>query len=558
MNQLVIGVDYGSDSARAVVVDAVTGARLGTGVCAYPRWAKGLYCDPAKHIFRQHPLDYTEALENSVRDALREAGEGSGQFVCGIAVDTTGSTPAPVDEEGTPLALLPAFAGNPDAMFYLWKDHSANEEAKEINRVFADSAHENYLRYQGDYSAEWYWAKILHCRRTAPAVCEAAAAWVEHSDWIPALLCGNTAPGTIVRNATGAGHKAYWHSAFGGLPARAVLESLDPYLAKLADGFRAPETGGKPIGKITPEWAARLGVSEDAVIGTAVFDAHAAGLGAGIRPGYLVKVIGTSTVDMLIARPEELDGMPITDVCGCAENSIVPGFIGVESGQSAFGDLFSWFRSVLMWPVRDFLAGTDLPEDEKSRLAEAYSERVIADLSDEASRQDPDENLVALDWLNGRRYPKTDNGLRGMMAGMTLGTTAPGIYGALALAAVFGSKRIFETFTGRGMKIEGIIAVGGIARKSPYIMQMLADCLGRPIEVSGDSQASASGAAICAAAAAGIYGSIPEACEHLCMATEAVYEPRQEKRDMYERLYRKYLKLGAHEEAFLKEAAGIH
>ena len=553
MEKLVIGIDYGSDSARAVVVEASTGRRLGTGVWEYSRWSRGLYCDPGKNVFRQHPLDYLEALEKSVAAALSEAGEGSGMAVAALAVDTTGSTPAPVDGNGTPLALLPEFAENPDAMFYMWKDHSSIAEAAEVDRAFRTKGDVDYTKFQGAYSAEWYWAKILHARRNAPGVCERAVSWVEHSDWIPAVLTGTTDPKTIRRNPTGAGHKAYWHSEFGGLPAREVLCGLDPYLGMIADGYTKPETGGTVIGKITEEWAGKLGINPCAVVGVGVFDAHAAGLGAGIKPKFLVKVIGTSTVDMMIEQPEVLAGKKITDVCGIAENSIVPGYLGIESGQAAFGDMFSWLRRVLMWSVHDFLASPDLNLQDTNRLEKAYYDRLIGRIQDEAAGMKPDENLIALDWLNGRRYPLNNDALKGMISGLTIGTSAPQLYAALAHAAVFGSRRIFETFIAKGVEIEGVIVVGGIAKKSPYIMQMLADCLGRPIHVSSDTQASAAGAAICAAVAGGVYPSIPDAVEHMAAGYEKTYLPDPARYEWYNELYQKYLCLGRHEETFFEE-----
>lgn len=554
MRKVVIGVDFGSDSARAVAVDAENGQRLGTGECEYPRWAKGMYCTPSANIFRQHPQDYLDALRGSIRGAIAEAGEETGREVMAIAVDTTGSTPAPVNERGVPLALLPTFSENPDAMFYMWKDHSAIKEASEINKTFSQNDREDYTRYQGDYSAEWYWAKILYAKRHAPEVCEAAVSWVEHSDWIPGVLTGRTAPSEVVRNATGAGHKAFWHSDFGGLPAKEILETIDPYLAQIAETYTAPSNGGTVIGKITQKWADELEISSETIVGTGVFDAHAAAIGAGIRPRYLVKVIGTSTVDMMIECRDALRGKDITDICGQAENSIVPGYVGIESGQAAFGDMFSWFRRILMWSVHDFLSVTgEFKEEEKEELERKYYKKLIARIEQEAMHMEPDQNLVALDWLNGRRYPKNNEQVKGMLSGLTLGTTAPQIYAALSMAAVFGSKRIFDTFLTRGIQIDAVITVGGIAKKSPYIMQMMADSIKRPILVTDDDQCSATGAAICAAVAAGIYPDILSANDHMSMGFCKTYSPDEKNAGTYDLLYRKYLNLARHEESLLTE-----
>ena len=554
MNKFVVGVDFGSDSSRAVVVDVYTGEHLGTGECEYPRWMKGMYCDPAKNIFRQHPQDYLYALKECVKAALAEAGENAGKSVVAIAVDTTGSTPAPVNEDGIPLALFPEFAEDPNAMFYMWKDHSAEREAAEVQEMFVSGGEEDYTRYQGRYSSEWFWAKILYAKRHAPEVCKRAVSWVEHSDWIPGLLAGKTAPNVICRNATGAGHKAYWHSDFGGLPARKVLEQLDPYLAQIADGYTEPRKAGTVIGTITEEWANELGINPAAVVGVGVFDAHAAAIGAGISPRYLVKVIGTSTVDMMVEVRDTLRGKEITELCGQAEDSIIPGYIGIESGQAAFGDMFSWFRKILMWSVNDFLNQTEeLTEQEKEILKTNYYRKLIARIEAEASNLEPDMDLTALDWLNGRRYPKTNNKVKCMLNGLNLGTTAPQIYAALSQAAVFGSKRIFDTFITRGVQIEGVIVVGGIAKKSPYIMQMLADSIQRPILVSNDDQCSASGAAICAATAAGFYQSILEANKKMAMGFCKKYIPNPENAEKYGTLYRKYLNLARHQEIIQTE-----
>lgn len=554
MKKLVIGVDFGSDSSRAVVVDALTGERLGIGECEYPRWSQGLYCNPAKNIFRQHPQDYLDALKSCVKNALAMAGPEAGKSVAAMAVDTTGSTPVPVNEEGIPLSMFPEFAENPDAMFYMWKDHSSNEEAEEVNHAFASWGKEDFTRYQGRYSAEWFWAKILHAKRTAPEVCEKAVSWVEHSDWIPALLAGKTAPSVISRNATGAGHKAYWHSEYGGLPAREILEKLDPYLAYIADGYTEPKKAGTVIGTITPQWAEEFGINPDTIIGVGVFDAHAAAIGAGISPRYFVKVVGTSTVDMIIGDKDILKGKDTKDLCNQAEDTIVPGYVGTESGQAAFGDMFSWFRKVLMWSVRDFLSDMkELPEQRKQELEESYYRKMIARISKEAENLEPDPDLVVLDWFNGRRYPKNDNKAKSMFTGLHLGTTAPQIYVALSMAAVFGSRRIFDMFTATGVQMDGVIVMGGIAKKSPYIMQMLADVIKRPIHVSDDDQCSASGAAMCAATAAGFYPGILEANQAMAKGFCKTYVPNPEKAEKYEMLYQKYLALAEHQETLQSE-----
>ena len=303
----VIGLDYGSDSARAVVVDTATGKTLATSVCYYPRWSKGLYCNPSINQYRQHPLDYVEALETTVKDALAQCPEGTGKQVVGIAFDTTGSTPCFTDATGTPLALLPEFSENPNAMFVLWKDHTAVKEAAEINQL---SHHwdTDYTAYEGGiYSSEWYWAKALHVLREDEAVRRAAYSIVEHCEWMPALLTGVNRAADVVRSRCACGHKAMWHPKWGGLPSEEFLTSLDPVLA----GFRTrlfseTETADKPVGHLTPEWAERLGLTTDVVVAGGAFDCHMGAVGAGITPHTFVRVIGTSTCDIMVSSYEEM------------------------------------------------------------------------------------------------------------------------------------------------------------------------------------------------------------------------------------------------------------
>lgn len=550
----VIGVDFGSDSVRAVVLDSKNGEQISTHACEYPRWIKGLYCDPNRSVFRQHPLDYLEAFENAVATAVKDAGSAVADKICAIAVDTTGSTIAPIDENGTPLSLLDEFAENPYAMFYLWKDHSSIKEATEVNHALSCNGEEDYTRFQGIYSSEWWWSKILNAKRNAPEVCDRAVSWVEHSDWIPAILTGKTKVSELRRNACGAGHKALWHSDFNGLPSRKVLDSLDPYLTSVADTYTVPENAGTPIGTLVPEWAERLGLKSSVIVGIGSFDAHAGAVGAGIKPRTLVKVIGTSTVDMMVEERDILRGKHVQDICGQAENSIIPGYVGIESGQSAFGDVFSWFRRIMMWSVNDMLSiDESLSQQEREAKANEYYKKVIGRLDKENENIEPCDNLVALDWLNGRRYPKVNDAVKGVIAGITLGTTAPELYGALAMSTVFGAKRILEAMVTRGLKVENIITVGGVPKKSPYMMQMMADVIDRPIMVSGATQCCAVGAAIYAAVAAGIYPDVLTAGQNMCVGIERTYMPRTTYKEQYEVLYKKYLNLCRHEETMQLE-----
>lgn len=534
MRKYVIGIDYGTDSCRALVVDSENGREIASAVCHYPRWKKGLYCDARSQRYRQHPLDYTESLEKAVREALAAISAEMPGEICALAFDTTGSTPVLTDAQGTPLALIPHFAEEPDAMFVLWKDHTAIPEAAEINAA-AKKADTDYTLYSGGiYSAEWAWAKVLHILKTNPAVADAAYAWVEHCDWMCALLTGNTRPEELLRSRCAAGHKGLWHAAWGGWPPAAFFDGLRPGLGRFAERM-SPEThtAERIAGGLCGEWAARLGLPEGIPVAVGAVDAHIGAVGAGIRPGVLTRIMGTSTCDIVVAPAGKLDGA-VRGICGQVDGSVLPGYVGMEAGQSAFGDVYAWFRDLLMWPVRELLP-------ERADLAE----NVIPRLSRQAAAIDPRESSVlALDWLNGRRTPDANQLLTGALTGLTLGTSAPMIFRALVEATAFGSRAIAERFTGEGVEIRSILAIGGIAVKSPFVMQTLSDVLGMPIRVVRYDQTCALGAAMCAAVAAGIYPTLEAAQAAMGVGEYVDYTPDPERRAFYEKQYERYTALG--------------
>jgi L-ribulokinase len=542
-----IGLDYGTDSVRSLIVNVATGEEVASAVFEYPRWKKGLYCDPVKNQFRQHPDDYLEGLEFTIVEALKQAPAGVAENVAGISVDTTGSTPVAVDEKGTPLSLTPGFRDNPNAMFVLWKDHTAVKEADEINHL-ASRWEIDFTRYEGGvYSSEWFWAKLLHVIREDISIFRTAYSWVEHCDWIPGLLTGNTHPKTIKRSRCAAGHKAMWHEAFGGLPSEEFLTALDPMLEGLRDRlYKDTYTCDVAAGKLTPEWARRLGLSTSVVVGVGAFDAHLGALGAEIEPYYLSKVMGTSTCDMLVAPLEEVGDKLVKGICGQVDGSIVPGMMGLEAGQSAFGDIYAWFKRLLEWPLDTILAGsTLLDEATKNRLIEETKGKIIARLSEEAALIPLEESgIVALDWLNGRRTPDANQNLKGAITGLTLGSDAPRIFRALVEATAFGSKAINDRFIEEGVRIDGVIALGGVAKKSPFVMQIVADVLNMPIKVARSEQACALGSAMAAAVAAGIYATTAEAQQKMGGGIETEYNPIPENVEKYKILYEKYRKLG--------------
>jgi L-ribulokinase len=533
----VIGVDYGTDSVRSIVVNASSGEELAFSVFYYPRWKKQLYCDASQNQFRQHPLDYLEGLEATLKDCLHQVGAAVARNVKGIAIDTTGSTPVAVDASGTPLCLLSEFENNPNAMFVLWKDHTSVKEAAEIN-LHATKFETNYLKYVGGvYSSEWFWAKLLHVLRADSKVAAAIHSWVEHCDWVPFVLTGGKNVKDIKRGVCSAGHKGLWSEAFGGYPPDSFFSSLDPLLAGFTDKLPAQTfTSDKSAGNLSPDWAARLGLSTDVLVAVGAFDAHMGAVGGQIEPYYLSKVIGTSTCDMLIAPASEVNDTLVTGICGQVNGSIIPGMIGMEAGQSAFGDVFAWLKNILSWSL-------DLLEDEA--LKNKTSEKIITILSEQAALLPLEEkDELAIDWLNGRRTPDANQLLHGAFAGLSLGTDAPRLFKALVESTCFGAKAIVERFVAEGIPVKGLIGLGGVAKKSPYIMQVLVDVINMPIRIHKSEQTCALGAAMFAATAAGLYTKVEDAMKAMGQGFAATYKPNEANISYYQKRYDKYKKLG--------------
>ncbi len=543
----VIGTDFGTDSVRTLIVDAADGSEIASDVHYYKRWQEGKYCDPVRNQFRQHPLDYIESLETSIRNALARAPEATAEKIRGISVDTTGSTPCAVDENGTPLALTPGFEENPNAMFVLWKDHTAVKEAEQINTIAKSWGGEDFTKYSGGvYSSEWFWSKILYILREDKKVRAAAFSWVEHCDWIPALLTGNTDPLKLKRSRTAAGHKAMWHASWQGLPSEEFLIKLDPLLKGLRHRLYADSyTGDIAVGKLTSEWAKRLGLSTNVIVGVGSFDAHFGAIGAEIEPFHLVKVMGTSTCDMLITPiPKEGEHL-VKGICGQVDGSIIPGVLGLEAGQSAFGDVYAWFKDVLMWPLEHMLAKIPaVDEGMKIKMINEIADSMIPELSKAAEKLPINQNgIIALDWLNGRRTPDANQALKGAITGLNLGSDAPQIFRALVEATAFGAKKIVDRFIEEGVNIKGVIAIGGVPKKSPFVMQVTADVLNMPIKVIASDQAVALGSAMAAATACGLYPSIEAAQKAMGSGFELVYKPDAENAAKYQLIYDKYSKL---------------
>lgn len=547
MQNYVIGVDFGSDSCRAVVINTANGEEVSSCVFAYPRWAAGKYCVPDRNQFRQHPLDYLEGLEQTIKTSLAQAGQAVADQVRGIAIDTTGSTPAPVDKEGTLLALRPDFADNPNAMFVLWKDHTAVREAAEINELAHGWGGIDYTKYCGGiYSSEWFWAKILHVYREDKAVREAAWSWVEHCDWMPAILTGHTAPAEIRRSRCAAGHKALWHREFEGLPSEEFLSRLDPCLAGLRSRlFTETLTSDKPAGTLSPEWARRLGLSEEVIVAVGAFDAHMGAAGGEISPGAMIKVIGTSTCDIMIDSVDK-DSTVIKGICGQVDGSVLPGYLGLEAGQSAFGDTFAWFKRLLMWPVQYLYSQGNPGGLVTEEMIKELDSRILPMIEKSAESIDPEQSgILALDWLNGRRTPDADQRLKAAIFGLNLASDAPAVYRALVESTAFGARAINDCFETQGVPVHEVIAIGGVSKKSPFAMQILADVLNKPIKVARSLQTVALGSAMFASVAAGLYPDLPAAQAAIGQGFEREYRPRPDYVRKYEVLYRRFRKAGA-------------
>ncbi|MFC3198638.1 ribulokinase [Parapedobacter deserti] len=541
----VIGVDFGTDSVRSVLVNTVNGEEVASSVFEYPRWKRGLYCDPAQNRFRQHPLDYIEGLEHTVRACVKQGGASIARHIVGISADTTGSTPVAVDQRGVPLSLLPEFADNPNAMFVLWKDHTSITEAAEINAL-AKKFEPNYLRYVGGiYSSEWFWAKLLHVFRQDEEVRRATYSWVEHCDWIPFLLCGGERFTDIKRGVCSAGHKSLWAVEFGGFPSNDFFASLDPLLDDFTSKLpNRTFTADQAAGTLSETWAEKLGLTTDVVVGIGAFDCHMGAVGGQIEPYFLSKIIGTSTCDILVAPRNEMEGKLVNGICGQVDGSVIPGMIGLEAGQSAFGDAYAWFKNLLSWPLNALAAG--IPDDTLRDHVRQLETQLLAELSRQAAQLPPAEHCeLAVDWLNGRRTPDANQLLKGAITGVDLATDAPRLFRALVEATAFGAKRIVDRFIEEGIPVKGIIALGGIPRKSPFVMQMMADVIGMPIKVHRSEQTCAIGAAMFAATAAGLFSRVEDAMAQMGQGFDKEYLPNAEHTALYVKRYQRYQQLGA-------------
>jgi L-ribulokinase len=542
----VIGIDFGTDSVRTLVVNAYTGEEAASTLFEYPRWKAGLYNNSSVNQFRQHPLDYLEGLEYGIRTCLQQLSPEQRQHIRGIGVDTTGSSPVAVDKSGTPLSLLPQFAENPNAMFVLWKDHTSIREAAEINR-HAKNFPVNYLQYVGGiYSSEWYWAKLLHTLRADDSVRKACFSWVEHCDWIPFVLTGGTDALQIKRGVCSAGHKGLWSPEFNGFPPDEFFSSLDPLLTGYAAGLSTQLfTSDKPAGILSAAWAAKFGLNENVVVAMGAFDAHMGAVGGQIEPYYLSKVMGTSTCDMLVAPLEEVKGKLVKGICGQVPGSVIPGMMGMEAGQSAFGDAYAWFKNLLAWPLRMTVKKQNETNQTQDEFIEKILQEILPRLSGEAEKIVVEENMeLAVDWFNGRRTPDANQALKGAISGINLASDAPAIFRAVTESTCFGAKAIVDRFFSEGIPIKGLIGLGGVAKKSPFVMQQMADITGMNIRIHRSGQTCALGAAMFAATAAGLHKNVESAMQAMGTGFEKTYFPDKSRKIIYEKRYQQYKLFG--------------
>jgi L-ribulokinase len=545
LHEYVIGLDFGTDSVRCLLVNAIDGTEIADAHGFYPGWKEKKYINPATNTYRQHPQDYIEALEIAVKKCLAQTTPEIIQQIKALGVDATGSTPVAVNQSGTPLALLPQFRKNPNAMFILWKDHTAIKEAEEINR-HASRFRKDHLKYMGGtYSSEWFWAKALQVLRNDPEVAEHYYSWVEQSDWIPFLLTGGTDVHKMKRNRCAAGHKAGWAEEFNGMP-REFWTSVDPLLEKAYEQmFTETYTSDHIAGNLSARWAEKLGLSTDIIVTVGILDAHAGAIGAQIEPYTLCKIIGTSTCDIMVVPKEDMADKLVVGICGQVDGSVIPGMIGLEAGQSAFGDIYAWFQDLLSWPLEDLLSSDEKENELIHKIRKKITDNFFKQLEEKAEAITLDETTeLAIDWFNGRRSPVANQNLKGSLHNLTLGSTAPSIYRALAESTCFGAKKINECFIEQGIPIRQVIVLGGVSQKSRLIMQMLADILNCSIKIHHSQQTCASGAAMLATVAAGIHSDLGIAMKKMGAGFSLEYHPNADKVEIYEKRYRNYLKLG--------------
>ncbi len=530
-----IGLDFGTNSCRCLLADVTSGRELASHVFPYPSGHDGVILDASDpNLARQNPVDYLVGIEAAVMGTVRKAKavdpEFSPERIIGIGIDTTGSSPMPVDEQGQALCFQEKFKNNPAAMVWLWKDHTSYREAAQITQLASEIRPQFLSKIGGTYSSEWWWSKILHCKNSAREVFDAAASWVEICDWIPAVLTGELSPKKLKRSVCAAGHKALFNMSWQGLPDSEFLERLSPQLGSLRSKlYDEAYTADHRLGTLSPAWARRLGLPQGTVVAVGAFDAHMGAVGAGIAPGILVKIIGTSTCDIMV-HPNNESLRDIPGVCGIVDGSVMAGYYGIEAGQSAVGDIFLWFVNSLA----------------QERYGKTQEEQFAALEKAGAALKPGESGLLALDWSNGNRTILVDARLSGLLIGQTLHTKPHEIYRALIEATGFGALVIIDRIEEYGVPIREVINCGGLAAKNALMMQIYADITGRPMKISRSEQTPALGAAIFAAVAAGAQAGGHDsvgAAQKAMVGIGREYLPVKERHRIYKQLYSLYRQL---------------
>jgi len=528
-----IGLDFGTNSVRTLIVDVRNGDEVGTAIFNYPTGDAGIILDPRDpSLARQNPADWLAGIEATVPQAVAEAKKKVHGFdpagIIGIGVDTTGSTPLPVDRAGKPLALYKELRKNPNAQAWLWKDHTGHREAAEITALAAREHPEYLAKCGGTYSSEWFWSKILHCLRVDPKVAAAAYSWVECADYIPAVLTGTAGPLSMKRSRCAAGHKAMFNDAWGGLPAKDFLARLDPRLGELRDRlYKKTYTADVAAGALTREWAKKLGLRPGLPVAVGAFDAHLGGVGSGVDTGRFVKIVGTSTCDICV-WPAKRKLPDVPGLCGIVDGSVLPGYLGLEAGQSAVGDIFNWFVNEIE------------PGGPKNGSHEALTRRA-------AALKPGESGLLALDWHNGNRTILVDQRLTGLILGLTLHSRPEEIYRALIEATAFGALTIIQRFREYGIDIHEVVNCGGIAEKNPLVMQIYADVTGLEMKVARSAQTCALGSAMAGAVVAGRkaggHDTFAAAQAAMSGVKKKTFKPDPENHKIYLEIYRLYREL---------------
>jgi L-ribulokinase len=527
-----IGVDYGTQSGRAVLVEIGTGKEIATAVKPYTHGVMDEYLPDNKTKLEhdwalQHPADYLEVLEITIPEVLSKA-QVSIDDVIGLGIDFTACTILPVDENGTPLCLKEEFANNPHSFVKLWKHHAAQDEANRLNEIAEERGEKFLHRYGGKISSEWMIPKVWQILNEAPEIYHAADQILEATDWVISQLTGD-----VTRNSCTAGYKAMWHKQ-DGYPSKDFFKALDPRLENVVEDKLSNDIFpiGAKAGEITIEGAKLTGLKPGTAVAVANVDAHVAVPAVGItEPGKLLMIMGTSTCHILLGEEEKI----VPGMCGVVEDGVIPGFMGYEAGQSCVGDHFEWFTENCV-PSSYYEEAQEKGIGIHQLLTEKASKLAVGE-----------SGLLALDWWNGNRSTLVDADLTGVLLGQTLLTKPEEIYRALIEATAYGTRMIVETFRDNGVPVNEVYAAGGIAEKNALMMQIYADVLNMDIKISASSQTPALGSAMFGAVAAGKdrggYDSITEAAKEMGKVKDYVYQPKASSSKVYDQLFTEYARL---------------